>query len=535
MRGLYILLTAVATVAGTQAASSIPCAAPPAIQAKLRSHPSADSYAEAGLWFASRSKFACAVEAYQNAVKQQPKSADLLYLLGLNLVRNGDSGGAVKPLQESIELQPSVLKPHLLLATALEELGRGADARSEWMVALKLDPHSEMALDGASKNLLATREFDSVIALLGSAPKGEVLTLDVALAYRGAGKIDQAIDVLRKGLQAAPSSRALAKELITNLFSQRRFNEAARLAKDLIQRSPQDRSAQILYLHVLVLNDDESAARPLAKRLLSTAPSDFMVLYLNGVLENRAGNYAEARPFLEKAVAINPDHYDSRYNLALALVSLNDPKRARVQFEKALALGAPDPGVRFEYVKTLRTMGETDLAQEQFKIYQQEQKASANRTLAASKMGQADEELKSDPKKAAQLYRDALAALPDYALLHYKLSVALDRTGDIDGEREALQKALEIDPRMAIAHRQLGYLAFNDGDFATAETHFRQAVEAAPTFADAWVSLAATLASEARPEEAAEAVKHALEIDPQNANAVELQKELANTAGQAHP
>jgi Flp pilus assembly protein TadD len=95
-----------------------------------------------------------------------------------------------------------------------------------------------------------------------------------------------------------------------------------------------------------------------------------------------------------------------------------------------------------------------------------------------------------------------------------------------------LQKAVEIDPGMAIAHRQLGYLAFNDGDFATAETHFRKAVEAAPTFADAWVSLAATLATESRHQEAEEAVKRALEIDPHNANAIDLQKDLAN---QAHP
>jgi Tfp pilus assembly protein PilF len=125
---------------------------------------------------------------------------------------------------------------------------------------------------------------------------------------------------------------------------------------------------------------------------------------------------------------------------------------------------------------------------------------------------------------------------PDSALLNYKLSVALDRVGDTAAEREALQKSVQIDPTMAIAQRQLGYLAFNDGDFGTAEAHFREAVRAAPAYTDAWISLAATLATESRNPEAEQAVQRALEIDPHNANALELKKELANSAaGPAKP
>jgi tetratricopeptide (TPR) repeat protein len=151
-------------------------------------------------------------------------------------------------------------------------------------------------------------------------------------------------------------------------------------------------------------------------------------------------------------------------------------------------------------------------------------------------MAQADKELDNgDPKKAVALYRDALAVLPQNALLSYKLSVALDRIGDAAGEREALQKAIEIDPDMAIAHHQLGYLAFSSGDPATAEAQFREAVRAAPGYTDAWISLAATLGTESRYPEAQQAVQRALEIDPQNSKALDLKKDLANAAGQTNP
>jgi len=536
MHRWYIWLGLLIAISGSCAASSGSCTPPANLQAKLQARPVGDTYAELGMWYGDHGQYACAVRAYRTAVAKSPKSAEFLYLLGLNLLRKGDFTDAVKPLQESIRIRPEILKPHLLLATALEELHKAAEARTEWAAALKIDPHSEVALDGASKNLLATGNFDAVGALLGPQPKGTQLILDLASAYQGTGSLDQATEVLKKGLEADPSSDALTRALITDLVLQARYQEAATLGEKLVQRSPRDFDAQVLYLHVLVLNDDETLARPLAKKLLASTPNDFAVLYLNGVLENRAGNYAGGRDFLEKAVTLNPNHYNCHFNLGIALENLDDPKGAREHFEKALALGAQEPAVRFEYAKVLRTLGETALATEQLKLYQQEQKAQADRTLAASKMAQADKELADgNAQRAAALYRDALTAVPDSALLSYKLSVALDQAGDTAGERTALEKAVQIDPNMAIAHRQLGYLASTSGDFASAEAQFREAVRAAPGYTEAWISLAATLGTESRFEEAQQAVQRALEIEPQNANAIALQKDLATAAGQAHP
>jgi len=532
----HIHLALVIAMSAACAAGSSVCTAPQALQTKLQKLPTADTYAEAGMWYGDHKQYGCAVSAYQAALKQKPKSAEFLYLLGLNLLRKGDFSDALKPLQESIAIKPDILKPHLLLATALEELHRAPEARAEWAAALKIDPDSELALDGAGKNLLATGEFDAAIALLSPQPKAESLILDLASAYQGAGTTDQAVAVLQKGVEQNPSSRALKRALITDLVLQAHYQEAAKLGAKLVQDSPHDLEAQILYLHVLVLEDDENLAPPLAKKLLSAAPHDFAVLYLNGVLENRAGNYAEGRTFLEKAVALNPNHYNCRYNLGIALSNVNDPQGAKEQFEKALALGAPEPAVRFEYAKVLRKLGETKLAEEQLKLYQQEQKDQADRTLAASKMAQADQELANgDAKKAVEFYRDALAVQPQSALLSYKLSVALDQIGDTAGEQEALRKAVQIDPNMAIAHHQLGYLAFSGGDLATAEAQFREAVRAAPSYIDAWISLAATLGTESRFPEAQQAVQRALQIDPHNTKAMELQKDLSHAAGQANP
>jgi Tfp pilus assembly protein PilF len=86
---------------------------------------------------------------------------------------------------------------------------------------------------------------------------------------------------------------------------------------------------------------------------------------------------------------------------------------------------------------------------------------------------------------------------------------------------------------MAIAHYQLGYLATLRGDFVLAEEQYRDAVRAAPEYVDAWIGLAATLATESRLKDAQEAVETALKIDPTNANALQLQTQLT-TASQVN-
>ena len=58
---------------------------------------------------------------------------------------------------------------------------------------------------------------------------------------------------------------------------------------------------------------------------------------------------------------------------------------------------------------------------------------------------------------------------------------------------------------------------------AQAEKLFREAIESRPTFADAFVNLGAILASESRFAEAEATLNKALQIDPNNKQAQDLQ------------
>jgi tetratricopeptide (TPR) repeat protein len=406
-------------------------------------------------------------------------------------------------------------------------------ALESFQAALKMDPASKKALDGLAKGLLATGDYGTVIRRLRTLALDENLTLDLALAYRMADMFDESEKVLSEGLKTYPNSDGLTGALVSLDIHVAHSAAAQAIAEKLALRKPRDIEAQRIYLRTLIINGDNEKAAPLGRRLLVLLPHDPDLLFLNGMLEREAGDFSAARRHLEESVALNPGFYNSHYNLGVVLEQLQDTAGAREQFEKAIELGANEPEVRFEFAKVLRTLGETEEAQNQLKLYQQRLKEEAEKSLAILKSTQAEEAVKTgDNRKAAGLFREASEALPENPALAYRLAVVLGELGDTAGERTALQQAIKDDPEFAPAQYQLGYLETREGDNADAEHQFRLALKAAPNYIQAWVALAATLGMESRFQEAQDAVGNALKIEPDNKAALELSQKLSAAQGQ---
>jgi Flp pilus assembly protein TadD len=222
----------------------------------------------------------------------------------------------------------------------------------------------------------------------------------------------------------------------------------------------------------------------------------------------------------------------------MVLVFLKEWAPARQELEKAIAMGAKEPQAHYQLALALRGLGESELARKEFSAYEQ-QKASDEANLEASmKAAQADDELKNDKvQDAIGHYKEAVAAKPDNANYKYKLALALHQTGDVDGERAQLEQAVQLDPNLAGAQSELGYLLSRGGNSSGAIEHFRLAVHAAPGYVDAWINLAAELAMAGQFPEARDAIAMALRLEPENERAQKLNDRLSHdsAAQQAHP
>jgi tetratricopeptide (TPR) repeat protein len=529
--GLVCIAAAILLLSGPFAVASTACIASPELQARLKAKPTSESYASLGNWFADQKRFDCAATAFASASRLQPKSASLAYLWGLSLCSAGQDDRALAPLNQAIRLDANDIRPHLVLAAALDRMKKTTEGEAEWRAALAIDPESAAALDSLSQHFVDRKDYSSVIALLDKPGKERVRTpvqsMNLGVAYAGTVQLDKAVKVLREGLNDNPDSLPIADELAVVLMLLGRDEEAFAVFDLALGRHPDDQSTQILYLHTLVSSHSEKAP-DFGRKLLAAYPNHWEVLYLNAVLESREGDFQTARAHLERSLALNPGYYQAHDELGSILAKQGDLPGAREHFEKAIALGDNQPEVQYDLAKVLQRLGDTGQAQEKLRTYQQLKKARSDTTQAAGKAEVGDQAMAAgDPAQAASLYKEALETDPDEPLLFYKLSRALDKMKDFAGEKAALQRAIQLNPNLAEAQNQMGYLADRDGDLAQAEGYFRVAVRASPSYVVAWINLAATLASEAKWQDARQALGRALEIDPDNAEARRLGQALA--------
>ena len=523
---------------GLTASAHAACNGPQDLAAKLKAHPTTENAVLMGSWFASHNQFDCAVLTFRSALKSDPRSAQLHYLAGLALAGAGRPTEAIPDIRKAEELDPQVIKPHLLLAHIYDQADQHKEAEEEWQKALAIDPKSEAALEGMASELLARGDYAGVIALLRSAPRTERLAIQLSQALGKLEYLDDAAQVLTEAVQLNPDSLALSKAMTVVLVQQHRYEQAIKLVQATAEAHPDSVDAQQDLFRILVLTNHFDLARPVGPKLLAQRPHDAEVLYLAGILDRAVGDYPHAKEHLEAAVALNPNFFNSRYNLGMVLVLLHEWKEAKENLEKAIELDTPVPEVHFELAKALRGLGETERANEEMKLYQQLRKADEVALEAASAAAQGDKDLEEGKaQEAAVRYREAIDGAPKNAMYKYKLSIALRVGGDTTGERAQLEEAVKLDPKLAGAQNELGYVLSRAGDADGALEHFRMAVEAAPAWTEAWINLAGQLAMVSRFPEAREAIAKALALDPSNADARELSDRLARepVAQQARP
>jgi len=532
--GVRMLAGVLLVLAASSLARAV-CTAPPELAARVKNRPTSENYAAVGNWFADKKQFDCAATALASAFRLQPNSASLAYLWGLSLYSAGHDEQALAPLNQAKQLDRNDIRPHLVLAALLDRMKKTAEAEAEWRAALAIDPDSGPALDALSQDLIGQKEYTAVISLLDKPGTSRVRTpqqsLNLGVAYVGTAQLDAAAKVLREGLNNDPDSLPMADELTLVLMLHGRDQEAFAVLELALGKHPGDQATQVLYLRTLV-SSHTAKATELGQKLLAAYPDQWEVLYLNAVLESREADFSAARTHLEHSIASNPGYYQAQAELGTVLAKLDDLPGAREHLEKAIALGDADPEAEYDLAKVLQRLGDSDGAREKLRLYQQLKQARSDKVQAAGKAEVGDQAMAAgDAAQAASLYREALQADPDEPLLCYKLSRALDKMKDIAGEKAALARAIQLNPNLAEAQNQLGYLAVRDGDAAQAEDYFRAAVRASPSYVGAWINLAATLASEEKWQDSRQALARALEVDPDNADARKLSQALV----EAHP
>jgi type IV pilus assembly protein PilF len=153
----------------------------------------------------------------------------------------------------------------------------------------------------------------------------------------------------------------------------------------------------------------------------------------------------------------------------------------------------------------------------------EEEQAQANLALGTGYLRQGNAEA------AIQPLERAVEAQPRLAVAHSTLALAYDQTGQAEDAERHYRRALSLDPKNAEAQNSYGVFLCRQNRFDDAEEHFVAAART-PRYATPIAALnnAATCAYDAgRLDKADQYFRAALDIDPSNAEALNGLLELA--------
>ena len=213
------------------------------------------------------------------------------------------------------------------------------------------------------------------------------------------------------------------------------------------------------------------ADTPVANAAVEDAPS---------VLESaRAcaarGEASQAEAFARKAIAIRHDYADAHLLLGGLCYARGDREEAIDCLLLASCFGSNDPEPRLQLGLLYSETGHT--------------------------------------AEAEKILREGLLLAPDHARLHNALGAALFEQERLEEAKAHFEKAVALDPMLATAHSNLGYLLFRNFErFAEGEAHVRKALEIAPGDLDALTNLSSMLPD--RPHEVIEVADRLLQRDP---------------------
>jgi len=242
-------------------------------------------------------------------------------------------------------LQPadeSAAETHFKSAKALQAEGRVAEAASELVAGLQLDPRNESAHLSLAGMLLELRLFHPAsIACrhaLMVAPESAAAYDQFGRAMEGLGDRTQAIAHYTRSLTLRPGNKATSHRLSAALRAEGRLEPARRVLQALCDRTPRDAESLFLLAGVLgEMGSSEEAIRRLRKAI-SHQPRFPEALNNLAILLRAAGQAQEAEVHLRKAVGIRPDYAAAWNNLGNLHIELSRIDEAIRCYTKAISV-----------------------------------------------------------------------------------------------------------------------------------------------------------------------------------------------------
>jgi serine/threonine-protein kinase len=419
-----------------------------ALEALARSAPVAELPVLALMRLAGRLRPAQGVELMRRAQRQYPDDFWVNEILGMVLqkVKPPRWEEAVRYLSIAVALRPDIPGVYLNLGLALKGKGDLDEAIACFNKALEIDP-----------NHPATHG-------------------NLGLAFKDKGQVNKAIACFKKVLELDPRDTRAYDHLGDVLADQGRLDKAIDCYQKAIELNSRDTVAQNNLGNALATQGRLEEAIVCFKKVLALDPKFAPVHNNLGNALRRQGRLREAIACQKKALELDPKFAPAHAGLGIALQDQGHVFAAIVRYKKAIE---PDP----KYEPAHNSLG-----------------------IALAGMGRLDE--------AIACYHKALELNPGDPKAHNNLGNALHDKGWFADAIACYHKALALDPGYVMAYSNLGATLLSMGQVDEAIASYNKAIALKPGYAPAHYNLGNALCQKRQYQEAVRCYEMCLQYDP---------------------
>lgn len=257
-------------------------------------------------------------------------------------------------------------------------------------------------------------------------------------------------------------------------------------------------------------------AADLCQAILNADPQYAHAYYLMGALFKATGNFAKAVQFSDLAIKLSPNVASFHLQRGHSLMCMGKSLEAKPSLERSFEL---EPHVAI----TTLLLGDIYTKEKRF----DEAMTFFKRSLAAAEIPETYEHiglcqhLQGDLQGAAQSYTELIRRKPDYAQAYINLARVRVDEGDMAEAEKYFAKAAELNPRSDEAMVALAKLAEQRGDLGRASELVMQAVQFKPKNIHYSLFAGSIFMRQTLYPQAEQMFRHSLDLDPNNATAVQ--------------
>ena len=434
---------------------------------------------------------------------------------GIAFIRAGQAQNALEEFRAASRLDPNSSQALVWLGITYNQLGRFQEAIAPFSEALKLNSslqaaHYNLALSfarlGQRKN--AIRELREVVK---SSPAMSDAQYNLAVLLEQEGNPAEAVPHLEAARRERPDDVEVALHLARDLFLCNRGRDGVELAKELSQQNNDPKIAKQLG-EMLAENGYFAEAVPLLEIVRNGSPAspELTSLLARAYIGSQAASKAIE---LLKRQETSDNSGATAYLLGLAYLSEKQPASALESLRFAAERRPADPSVHFHLgALLLQSSSETDQNSGVIELHKAIELAPTNAEYYAA-LGRWLLE-HNRVSGAISVLQTGEAHAPPSAELYVLLSIAEALTQSAQAQATA-QKAIALDPKIAIAHDVLGFCYFRSGDYLRAAESYKTASDLSPQTGRFAYDTALALERTNKPDEAVIYAERATKADPQ--------------------